>query len=157
RLRCALILMALVAADVPSFAQVAGSPFKCITLSSIPAYVRAEGYTELVGDIVLSCSGGTPTAVGKLIPQANITILLNTRFAGRIISNTGSEALLWIDGPGSPANPRQQLCGNLNGCAVPGNGGTSDPTQPNIFQGIVSGNAVTFFGIPIDPPGSTGS
>lgn len=162
RLKYPLILMAVVltVGEVPLLAQVNGSPFKCLTLSAVPSYLRAEGYTELIGDILLTCTGGAPTDVGKAIPQANITIFLNTNITSRILSNTGSEALLLIDEPGSPANPLQQLCGSLSGCAVPGTGGEREPfsgtdaTRPNIFQGIVSGNAVTFFGIPIDPPGT---
>ena len=164
RLNYPLMLMALVltVGEAPLLAQVNGAPLKCMTLSSIPAYLRAEGYTELVGDILLNCTGGAPTAVGRYIPQANITIFLNTSITSRILSNTGSEALLLIDEPGSSANPLQQLCGSLSGCPVPGTGGVGEPfsgadvTRPNIFQGIVSGNSVTFFGIPIDPPG-TGS
>jgi len=147
---------------MPSIAQVSGTPFKCMTLSSIPAYLRGEGYSELTGDILLNCTGGLPTAVGNAIPQANITIQLNTSITSRILSNGGSEALLLLDEPGSPANPFQQLCASLNGCAVSGTGGAGEPfsgtdaSRPNIYQGVVSGNSVTFFGVPIDPPGAGG-
>src|ERR1017187_7649067 len=98
RLNYPLMLMALVltVGEAPLLAQVNGAPLKCMTLSSIPAYLRAEGYTELIGDILLTCTGGAPTAVGKAIPQANITIFLNTNITSRILSNTGSEALLLI-------------------------------------------------------------
>src|ERR1035438_6509297 len=113
QLKYPLMLMAvlLTVGEVPLLAQVNGTPLKCITLSSIPAYLRAEGYTELIGDILLNCTGGAPTAVGRAIPQANITIFLNTNITSRILSTTGSEALLLIDEPGSSANPVQQLCG----------------------------------------------
>lgn len=37
----------------------AQSPLACNVLS-VPTQVRAEGFTELVGDIVLTCSGACP-------------------------------------------------------------------------------------------------
>ena len=157
--------LVLALAGVPSPAQVGGTgtAFHCRTFFSIPANLRAEGYAERVGDITLNCTGGTPTAISQPIPQANITVVLNTNITSRILSNTGSEALLLLDEPGSTANPLQQLCASLSGCVVPGTGGVGEPfsgtdaTRPNIFQGVVSGNSVTFFGIPVDPPGVAGT
>jgi len=68
--------------------------------------------TELVGDIVLTCTGGPTPTVGAVIPTANITVSFGTNVTSRILSyavvtpssvtaaNT-SEALLLIDEPGS--------------------------------------------------------
>src|SRR5437667_7301684 len=79
--------------------------------ASVPATptVRADGLTELVGDIVLKCTGGIPTPSGQTIPAASLTIVLNTAVTSRLIasSSVNSEALLLIDEPGSPANPTQ--------------------------------------------------
>ena len=153
--------LVLMVGAVPALAQGNAGPYQCVVHASDPAHLRSEGFTELIGDIVLSCAGGSPTAVGQPIPQANITVFLNSNITSRILSNTGSEALLLLDEPGTPANPLQQLCGSLNGCAVTGNGGIGEPfsgtdaNHSNIFQGMVSGNSVTFFGVPIDPPGAT--
>ena len=47
-----LVAVVLTVLEVPLLAQVNGAPLRCVTLSSIPAYLRAEGYTELVGDIL---------------------------------------------------------------------------------------------------------
>jgi len=90
-------------------------------------------------------------------------------------SSAISEALLLIDEPGSglpapvpgfgPAAP-QTLCSTpLQGCTefVALNGTTpvavGTPTGttagPNVFQGIVNGNSVTFFGVPVLAPGTT--
>ncbi len=157
-----LILMAVVltVGQMPLSAQVTGTSLACQTLSTIPSFLRAEGETEMVGDILLNCSGGVPTPAGNPIPQANITIFLNTNITSRILSNGGSEALLMIDEPGLPPNLFQQVCGSINGCSVAGTGGASEPfdgtsaARPNIFQGVVTGNTVTFYGVPVDPPGA---
>ena len=69
-----------------------------------PATVRAEGVTELVGDIFITCTGGTPTTTGNVLPQYTISILLNTSVTSRLMSGTTatggvSEAILAIDDP----------------------------------------------------------
>jgi len=102
------------------------------------------------------------------------------------ISNA-SEALLLIDEPGSGLTPvapgfgpaaSQLVCSTPNfGCteyvaSVTGTLGTPPTAQSvavavdapggttpgrNVFQGIVTGNSVTFFGIPVLPPVTTGA
>jgi hypothetical protein len=169
-----------------------GGTMNCATTTTVTPTVRSEGFTELVGDIVLNCTGGTAAGFGSQIPQANITVFLNTQVTSRILntsSSNASEALLLIDEPGSAtvsgygASLAQYPCttplsgcvenvGNvtvgtaqipsgslpvsLAGVAVPVNPGTSTPA-PNVFQGVVSGNSVTFFGVPILPPTTTGN
>jgi len=159
-----------------------GSTMACSTTTTVTPTVRSEGFTELVGDIVLNCTGGTPATYGSQIPAANITVFLNTQVTSRIMnvaSNNASEALLMIDEPGSAtvsgygAGLPQLLCtsplGNP-GCVeyVSNTGGnigvpsSAQPpaafvTAPNVFQGVVSGNSVTFYGVPILPPTTTGS
>ena len=146
------------AGTFPAFGQNPPA-FNCAT-TAVPPLLRAEGLTEQVGDIVLKCTGGTATAVGQPIPQTNLAIFLNTNITSRILSNGGSEALVLIDEPGSTTNPVQQLCPNLTGCVVTGNGGAGEPfdgtsaARPNVFQGIPAGRSVTFIGVPIDPPGA---
>src|ERR1700680_2645267 len=71
-----------------------------------PATVRGEGVTELMGDIVIQCTGGTPTALtnpATPVPQFNISILLSVNVTSRLLSSTTnlSEALLTIDEPGT--------------------------------------------------------
>jgi hypothetical protein len=182
-------------------AQVANSgasagPFQCIAGVAVPPVERSEGLTELVGDIVLTCSGGSTPVVGSPITTANFTVSFATNATSRLLgynttanpltdANT-SEALLLIDEPGSglPVAPPgatgfgpeapQTLCGSGG---VPyslvgaGPGGcieyvrqaaqgdfvmSSSPASPvpaaNVFAGVVNGNQVTFYGIPILPP-----
>jgi len=171
---------------------------QCSTNTAVTPILRAEGFTEVAGDIVITCTGGTAVTPNTAtpIPTANITVFVNTAVTSRLLATTGgaSEALLLVDEPGSsltgygPTVP-QILCNSatfgagfggcteyvgtstLNGspngvpiatqpaagngfCAVSGEGCTPGA---NVFQGIVTGNQVTFFGIPVLPPSTTGN
>jgi len=160
--------------------------FGCSVNQAVPPTVRAEGITELVGDIVLQCTGGVPTPAGSVVPQANFSIQLNTNVTSRLLADPWSEALLVIDDPASPQNPSvpQAACGasatpdNVGGsgpgvCVILGTGtgvGTYNPNvavtgsiansgRPNVFQGRMapnSTNQLVWLGIPFDPPGSQG-
>jgi hypothetical protein len=164
----------------------------CVANSAVPQQLRFEGLTELVGDIVIQCTGGVPTPPNVFIPQVNITVFMgNTTVTSRIISTSTtpytSEALLMLDEPtpGGVTNQNAQtLCGAVAGCTGYGNGqggfkapvngvqqldplyygpatGVTDFTHhPNMFQGLYQGgqpNAVTWIGIPVDPPGTNGT
>ena len=143
---------------LPALAQ---RPFSC-SVTAVPARLRAERLTELIGDILITCTGGTPTPANRSIPQETITIYLPGNVTSRIFSGGGSEALLLIDEPGRGSNVLQRLCASLTGCVVQGTGGSAEPfdgsdaTRPDIFQGVVSGNSVSFVGIPVDAPGQNG-
>jgi hypothetical protein len=160
-----------------------GSTMSCSSTTTVTPTVRAEGFTEQVGDIVLSCTGGSPVAFGLQIPQANITVFLNTQVTSRLFSSSGfSEALLLIDEPGSTtvsgygASLPQSVCttpttggcpefvGNTPangaipaGFGVPVTASLGTVAAPNVFSGVVSGNQVTFYGVPILPPSTTGT
>ena len=161
---------------------------QCIANAGVPPTVRSEGLTELVGDIVLNCNGGTPLPVGSVLPQANITIFLNTQITSRLLgtpNSNSSEAILTIDEPTAAQTSGPQTCTAITGCTAfaagpnlpPGQAqnnslefkqafstvtglpcspvnGTTCVINPNVFEGVVSGNSVTFVGIPIDPPGT---
>src|SRR5580698_8024601 len=81
-----------VSAQVTCSAQAGTSPLS-----------RLEGNTELLGDIVLVCTGGTPTPAGQVVRPINITVDLNTNLTSKITSSFGatnfSEALLLVDEP----------------------------------------------------------
>jgi len=108
----------IVAAVLALFAGLAGAqvpggtvgPLSCTASVAVPPQLRTEGLTELIGDIVLTCSGGSPLASGSTVPTANITVSLGTNVTSRILTtgslNGGptqsiSDALLLIDEPGS--------------------------------------------------------
>jgi len=177
------------------------STMTCNASTTVTPTVRSEGFTELVGDIVLNCTGGNPLIGGAQIPQANIVVFTNTQVTSRIMNSAvsnASETLLLIDDPGSislttvvpgygnslpqivcttPTIGCIEYVGNVPagfsgdpyaGTAVPVTAPQSCPTSTtcvlgstpaqNVFQGIVTGsNQVTFFGVPILPPSTTGS
>jgi hypothetical protein len=134
RLIAALAVLALFA-GVAS-AQVADSgagtgPLWCTASVAGPPTLRAEGLTEMVGDIVLTCTGGAPPVLGAQIPTGNITVSFGTYVTSRLLgydttatpANT-SEALLLIDEPGSglPIGPA--------GYSGPSNIGPGAPQTP---------------------------
>jgi len=165
----------------------AQNAFTCVANTANPTNLRFEGLTELVGDLVITCTGGVPTAPGVPIPQANITVFMgNTTVTSRLLSGNISEALLMLDDP-LPAgvdpvkNNPQTLCPTPgSGCTNLGNGSggfvpSGNPNQPlnppqfnyygsgmnyNMFQGLIyttQPNAVTWLGVPVDPPGTNGT
>ena len=172
------VLAFLLGSAVTASAQPA---LTCVTNGGVNTPDRAEGLTELVGDFQVTCTGGIPTAPGLAIPTVTIQIFLNTQITSRCTESTSSvgclglhsEALLLLDEP-TPAN---QFGCPTNTCTNVGNGlgtapygaltqtGAGTPASPgiagankNVFQGIqTAANSITFLGIPIDPPGTSGS
>jgi uncharacterized protein (TIGR03437 family) len=125
--------------------------------------VRSDGHAELVGDIVIVCTGGTPTGSTQIVPAVNLTVFLNAPVTSRLLSGTFMEAFVIVD---EPAAASQAACTTPSGvCSLSGTGtgiGTYNGTtgRPNIFQGQTppsagpsSGNSVAFIGLPFDPPG----
>jgi hypothetical protein len=108
-----------------------------------------------VGDIVLSCTGGTPTPAGLPVPQINLTVFLNTNATSLVTEHNPagldfSEALLLVDEPnrgvvgGPPATPLLN-CGNVG---APDNG----PLGPGVCEITSTGNpAQTYDGTPFVP------
>lgn len=125
----ALALLALIAMlSVPAAAQ--NQAFTCVNNAGVPPTVRAEGITELVGDLVLNCSGtvGIVPAGGIV---ANVQIFLNTNVTSRITDTTSStlEALLMLN-----EDPNTAIQGQLAGA-----------------------NSVVWLGVPVLGAGSTSS
>lgn len=143
--------------------------FSCNSNAGVPPIVRAEGLTELVGDLILNCTGGNPTALGAQVPRVNFQIFLNTNVTSRLLNDPWSEALLMIDEPtGTDANGGNlRYCTTNGGCAMTGvggqaggvnylNGDSQNPLPANVFQARQSGaNQLVWLGVPIDPPGTT--
>ena len=165
-MRAILGVVLLVA--IPVCAQVS-IPLVCTANSSVPPVVRAEGLAELTGDLVVVCSGGTPTAPGNPVPAFDLTVFLNTNVTSRILGSgsspgtSWSEALLLLD---EPPPSLQFPCTSASGsCPAVGNGGGTaayygpgTPGTPgnnkNVLQGLQTAvNSVTWTGVPIDPPG----
>jgi hypothetical protein len=97
-------------------ASAQNQPFQCFANGGVSTPARAEGLTELVGDLVLNCQGGVPAGFGAVINPVNIQLFLNTALTSRLLTtstsgNNLSEALLLLDEP-LPAN--QVACSNAN-------------------------------------------
>src|SRR5512146_380784 len=100
-LRIASIALALlVVSGVPVSAQ--PSPV-CTANVANPTMARAYGLSELMGDLVVFCTGVPPLPAGAPIPQFNLTVSLNAPITSRILDpNTrATEALLLVNEPGS--------------------------------------------------------
>ena len=174
----ALTVLALVFTGVASAQGVTGETnLVCQAGTGVPPQLRTEGYTELVGDIYLNCSGGAlPANLTQPIPQANFVVNLQGTITSRLIGS-GSEALLMIDEPGAtglqgigPALPQNRCTTPLTGCqayvgTVTAGGGTAtyatttaggNTPSPNVFQGVTNGSQVTFYGVPVLAPVSNG-
>ena len=100
-----------------AFAQFPGfvSTLSCIAQSAGTPSIRAEGVAELVGDILITCNGGTSTAPDRILPQLNIQIFSqpSINITSRVLTGGGnniefSEALLFID---EPTPDKQRPCG----------------------------------------------
>jgi len=54
----------------------ANSLLACVATAAGTPELRPEGYTELAGDIVISCTGGPTMQQGASIPTTNIVIYM---------------------------------------------------------------------------------
>jgi hypothetical protein len=112
-----------------AFAQ-GPTAFICNATAGNPHIVRSEGVAELVGDLILNCTGGSVTPAGTLVPLSNVQISLNTNVTSRLTGAGGaSEAILAIDEP-FPNNGAGQTPFPPTATQVPG----STPSQ----QGCVA-------------------
>jgi hypothetical protein len=107
--RCILAIAILALFTGLASAQVTGTSaaqLNCSTNVANPTAVRAEGHTELLGDIVITCTSSSSVvpAAAIAVTTANITVSLgqNMQVTSRTFGTSGlSEALLLIDEPGS--------------------------------------------------------
>jgi len=180
RLFTVLAMFTLLLGATSAFAQTS-NPLNCAVTSGVPPVVRAEGFTELVGDIVISCTGGTNIAPFL----ANFQVFLNTNITSRLVGNGLSEAMLLIDEPGvsgginalctspGPTSNPLGLPGGIAGTLPAGSGCTAGTTAAggpqlgtyNAFLAeraadVTGGsreNSLTWSNIPVVPPGTTGS
>jgi len=117
----------------------------CTASAPTPTTMRSTGTTELAGDLILTCRGGTPVAAGAF-PVVNISIFFNAAVSSRItVAAAGTipaqtEAILIVD---TPAALEQRPC-LTNPCL----------NTDNVFQGRYdSFNSLSWLNIPVNPPG----
>jgi len=157
-----LALAVLMIASVSASAQVI-LPLSCVAQAAGTPSIRAEGVTELAGDVLIICNGGTPKAFNENLPQVNIQVFTSPsiNITSRLLTGSSpgtasfSEALLFIDEPtpskqticGSTAYPYSipsgsgqsiisGVCGNHLGSGTnPAGIGTYDPDNPSLLGG----------------------
>jgi hypothetical protein len=139
------------------------SVFSCTATAAGAPELRPEGYTELVGDILISCTGGPDSVAGVQIPTANIVVYLlpsvpiTSRFLG---AGGASEAMLMIDEPGSglptgatggygPQAP-QTFCTTAQQQAV---GGSSCAAFVGTAAGHNTNNVAVNYAVAVTAPG----
>jgi hypothetical protein len=105
------------------------SPLTCNASAASQPLIRAEGVAELVGDFLLTCTGGIIGNGGS----ATFTLYFNSTVTSHIVApeSGGSEAMLLID--------------DLS---------TSPTLGVNVIQSVVNGGTVTFYNVPIQAPGN---
>src|SRR5215471_8260835 len=78
-------------------AQPQSPPVTCAT-GAINPPLRAEGIAEVVGDILINCSGASPGAMMSL----NLTVFLNVAVTNRVSSTGVTDVLLTVDSGSGP-------------------------------------------------------
>jgi hypothetical protein len=126
-------ILALTLVALFTGAASAQTPLTCVANAGVPPLLRAEGLAELVGDVVIACSGGDG------LPQrvVNFDIFLNTNITSDILTGNISEALLLVDEPAP---------GNFN-------------LGQNVYQGVRTAgfeNRLTWNGVVFQPPTTPG-
>jgi len=118
----------------------------CTASAPTPTTMRSSGLTELAGDLILTCRGGTPVTAGAF-PVVNISIFFNAAVSSRVTvpasgaSPALTEAVLIVD---TPASVDQKPCLTPAACL----------NTDNIFQGRYdSFNSLSWLNIPVNPPG----
>lgn len=143
------------------------NPLSCNATAGTPPLLRSEGLAEEVGQVVITCTGGIPTAPNTQVPTVNIQVFLsaNTTLTSRLMSSStgASEAMLLVDEP-DPGIQRLCPAGSGTTCYRNGNGlGVNQYTgagltTSNVFQAIkATDNSVVWLGVPVDPPGTSGN
>jgi hypothetical protein len=121
KLLLALVVVALAA--IPAAAQT--PPLSCFAQAAGNPSIRAEGVSELVGDIIIQCSGGQPSPPNENLKQVTIQIFTSPsiNITSRIQDSSFggfSEAMLFIDEPNPGTLPTnaptgidvQTICGS---------------------------------------------
>jgi len=131
------------------------TPF-VLNVTAQPLTVRSEGLGEVTGDIVISGTGGVPTAAGQPMPLVNITVTLSAPItSARFNDNPGTmDAVLLIDDP-AVLNAAKLVDPAPAVLAVGGDGQDfANGAAANIILGRrVNTNTVVFLGVPFDAPG----
>jgi hypothetical protein len=128
-----------------AFGPAAFAQMTCVASAPNPTFLRSNGLSELAGDIVITCRGGTPVTTGPF-PTINLSMFFNSGVTSRVLvpASPGgpglTEAVLIID---TPALADQRPC------VTPVCNNTD-----NLIQSRYDGfNSLSWQNIPVNPPG----
>src|SRR6185503_13477880 len=76
----AIVLVACL--GLPANAQ--AQTFQCSNVSGVPPIVRAEGFAEPIGNLILDCTGGIPTPPNQTVPPVNIAVNLDVNQTSKV-------------------------------------------------------------------------
>ncbi|MGJ5813328.1 InlB B-repeat-containing protein [Paludibaculum fermentans] len=140
----AWILFLLLLGWTPCRAQT--TPLICTASAGLPYPIHQSEIAAAASDVIITCSGGTPTLVGAPVPKVDLQLYFNTDVTMRTAGPL-AEALLLVDDPA----PASQLPCLVDPLVCDWTGGTKNA---NVYQGrVLDRNALAFQGIPLDPPG----
>ncbi len=152
----ALAVVALLAGlTVPASAQ--STAVSCTNAGGVTPTVRSQGLTELMGDLVVQCTGGTPTAAGAVVPQVNFTVILSTNITSKLLSSNGlfNEALMIIDEPNAPGPNSNRPILNCGAAGAPDSSLESGPGVCSIISTGVPANTYDGTSNGFGPPPGT--
>jgi len=140
------VVVLLAGLSIPASAQGTGTTaVTCNNGGATTPIVRAEGLTELMGDLVLNCTGGPATPANQVVPQVNITIILSVTITSKITaSSLYNEALLIIDEPNQSAPGPNSNRPILN-CGAAGAPDNSPESGPGVCSIVSDGNPATTY------------
>ncbi len=140
------VVVLLAGLSIPASAQGTGTTaVTCNNGGATTPIVRAEGLTELMGDLVLNCTGGPATPANQVVPQVNITIILSVTITSKITaSGLYNEALLIIDEPNQSAPGPNSNRPILN-CGQTGAPDTLPESGPGVCSIVSDGNPATTY------------
>jgi uncharacterized protein (TIGR03437 family) len=108
---------------------------------------RAQGLAELMPNVVIDCTGGTPAEPGQPLPQTTLGLTANVTINSKILDYDMTEAVLMIGEPQPGAQfMAQSGVGMTAGC-------DTGPECPNIFLGNRKGPKGLEWTFALNPPG----
>jgi hypothetical protein len=115
--RSILVLAVLLLASSMAYGQT--NPFTCQASADSPL-IRAEGIAEYIGDIVIECTGGTPTPFGQEVPLINFNVrILGTYATPAILANGSDSSRPWTEATLAVDDPMPGYVNSLRGSQTP--------------------------------------
>lgn len=112
--------------------------------------VRSNGQAELVGDVIIACTGGTPVQAPHVIPATDITLRFNVPVTSKVIAPGATEALMFYNDPAPAAQHPCTVGACTNHAGVPFGPGANE--NKNVFAARTGTNnrEIIFVDTPVD-------